>query len=347
MFANISIPLSNRYNWNVAKPMFRYVLGTCLIMTITTLLNYELSFLTSVLALSFMAPGAKPLKFKQAATFIIILTFLTGFAYVFSSIFIDYPFVFMPLLCLGILWIYYSQKLPMIIKLFALMSVLIIPLISLEATAAGGMIAISLVFNTLMAICLTQLMFVIIPWSKEDDAFLKIKGPVEKRIPTEQFKYAINILFVLLPLLLLFFIFKLSGGLLVLIFAAILSISPALSNPKVGAVMVIANILGGLLAIIAYKLLTVVPLFPFMVLLTFIVGLILASNLFSNKKTASIFGTAFSTFLLILSSVTSSDSEAGSEVWTRVIQIAMAVIYVVVAFRILNFFINRKQLSNG
>ena len=161
MLGSLPFPLAYRYNWSLSKPILRYVLGTCLILTVTTLMNYELSFLTSVLALSFMAPGAKPLKLKQAVFFIVILTFLTGFSYIFSAIFLDYPFVFMPILCLGILWIYYSQKLPMVIKLFALMSVLIIPLLSLEANIVGGVIAMSLVFNTLMAICLTQLMFVI------------------------------------------------------------------------------------------------------------------------------------------------------------------------------------------
>jgi hypothetical protein len=309
-------------------------------------MNYQLSFLTSVLALSFMAPGAKPLQLKQAVGFVLILTLLTGFSYVFSELFIEYPLVFMPVLCLGILWIYYSQKLPMIIKLFALMSVLIIPLLSLEANVIGGMIAVSLVFNTLMAIVLTQLMFVVIPWSKADELYLKEKGPVVKKSKSEQFSYAINILFVLLPLLLIFFIFKLSGGLLILIFAAILSISPALSNPKTGMVMIVANIVGGLVAILAYKLLIIVPLFPFMIALTFIVGLVFANNLFSKKKIASVFGTAFSTFLLILCSVTSSEDSAGAKVWERVLQISMSVIYVVVAFRVLNYFINKKQLKH-
>lgn len=345
MLGNLSLNLVNKYNWKLSKPVLRYVLGTVLIMAITTVLDYQLSFLTSVLALSFLSPGTKPLKLKQAVGFISILTFLTGLSFVFSSFFIDYPFVFMPLLCLGILWIYYSQKMPTVIKLFSLMSVLIIPLLSLEGNALGGMIAVGLVFNTLMAISLTQLMFVIFPWSEEDSKFEKVKEVTNKKSPKEQFSYAINILFVLMPLLLLFFIFKLSGGLLILIFAAILSMSPALSNPKTGAVMIIANIIGGLFAIIAYKLLVVVPLFLFMLAITFIVGLFFASKLFSNKKSASIFGTAFSTFLLILLSVTSSDSEAGSEVWTRVLQISAAVIYVVIAFRILNYFINKKQLK--
>jgi hypothetical protein len=44
--------------------------------------------------------------------------------------------------------------------------------------------------------------------------------------------------------------------------------------------------------------------------------------------------------------VTSSDAEAGSEVWSRVIQISIAVIYVVLAVGIMNRIANlRKEKS--
>ena len=347
MLGKLPIYRMSVYNWRLSKPVLRYVLGTCLILTVTTLMGYPLSYLTSILALSFMAPGTKPLSFKKGFGFIIILTILTGFSYYFSELFIDYPLVFMPMLCLGILWIYYSQKLPMLIKLFALMSALLIPLLALEAKAVSAFVALSLVFNTLMAISLTQLMFVIFPWDKEDVFFEKTKGPATKNDERAQFSYAINIMIVLVPLLLLFFIFKLSGGILILIFAAILSMSPALSNAKTGIVMIVANIFGGLCAIVAYKLLVIVPLFSFMVLLTLIVGLIFANNLFSAKKTAPIFGTGFSTFLLILGSVTSSDDAAGEAVWSRVVQISFAVIYVVVAFGLLNYYQQHKNVNKG
>lgn len=344
MFDKLSLNRSQVYDWRLSKPVLRYVLGTCLILTVTTIMNYPLSYLTSILALSFMAPGAKPLSFKKGVGFIIILTLLTGAAYYFSEIFIDYPLVFMPMLSLGVFWIYYSQKLPMVIKLFAIMSTLLIPLLALEAKAVAGFVALSLIFNTLMAISLTQLMFVIFPWSKEDVTFEKPKGTGAKNDDRTQFKYALNIMIILLPLLFLFFIFKLSGGALILMFVAILSLSPALSNKKTGLVMIIANIFGGLFAILAFKLLVIVPLFVFMVLLTLIIGLVFASNLFSTKKIAPIFGTAFSTFLLILGSVTSSDDAAGSAVWTRVIQISSAVIYVVIAFGLLNYFQQNKSI---
>ena len=112
--------------------------------------------------------------------------------------------------------------------------------------------------------------------------------------------------------------------------------SPALANPKVGMVLIIANILGGIFAIIGYRLLVMVPNFTFLIMVTLGTGLIFASRLFSNHKFAAVYGSGFSTFLLILGSVTASDAEAGNKVWTRVIQIAIAVIYVVIAFGILN-----------
>ena len=89
MLGSNSLTISKKYNWSLSKPVLRYVLGTCFIISVTTLMDYNLSYLTSVLALSFIAPGAKPLKLKQGLVFIISLTLITGTAYIFSEFFID------------------------------------------------------------------------------------------------------------------------------------------------------------------------------------------------------------------------------------------------------------------
>ena len=332
-------------NWTASIPVLRYALGSCFIMAVASLMNYELSYLTSVLALGYMAPGAKPLTFKHGLKFIITLTLITGLAVIFSEFFVEYPLVFMPLLALGILWLYYSDRLPLMVKLFSIISILVIPLLSLEASVIGSFVAASLVFNALMAIVLSQLVFLVFPLCDADLPFIKKNQNVVKKTDKERLKYAINIVFILLPLLLLFFIFKLSGGLLILIFTAILSMSPALANTKVGGGMIIANIFGGLFAILAYNLLVVVPMFPFMILIALSTGLFFGSRLFSTNKFAAVFGSGFSTFLLIIGSVTSSEDEAGDQVWTRVIQISIAVIYVVIAFRLLNYFEKSKEIK--
>jgi len=329
--------------WGLITPVLRYVLGSCFILGVTSLMNYDLAYLTSVLALGYLAPGAKPLTFKQGGGFILILALITGTTVVFTELFLDYALVFMPLLLLSLLWLYYTDKLPMMVKLFSLVSLIIIPFVSIDSGAIGSYVAVRLVFNAFMAIILSQLVFKIFPLCEADIPFEKKKEEAQKQSEVQRYKYALSIILILLPVLLVFYIFKLSSSVLVLTFIAILSMSPSLSNPKVGLVLIVANILGGIFGILAYRLLTIVPNFIFMILLAMSIGLFFGSRLFSDNKYAGIFGSGFSTFLLILGSVTSSDAEAGSEVWSRVIQISIAVSYVVIAFGILNRILNSRK----
>lgn len=332
-------------DWKASIPVLRYVIGSCFILGVTSLMNYDLAYLTSVLSLGYLAPGAKPLSFKQGASFIMILAALTGLAVIFTEMFIDYALVFMPLLLLVLLWLYYTDKLPMMVKLFALVSLVIIPFVSIDASAIGSYVAGRLVFNAFMAIVLSQIVFMVFPLCEADIPFEKKKQEAKKQSENERYKYAISIILILLPVFIIFYMFKLSSSTLVLTFIAILSISPALANPKVGLVMIVANILGGIFGVLAYKLLVVVPNFVFMILVTLSIGLLFGSRLFSDSKYAGIYGSGFSTFLLILGSVISSDAEAGSKVWTRVVQISIAVTYVVLAFGILNRIINSKKVD--
>jgi len=330
-------------DWNYLIPILRYVLGSCFILGVTSLMNYDLAYLTSVLSLGYIAPGAKPLTLKQGGGFLLILTIITGVTVLFTELFLDYAMVFMPLLLLSLMWLYYTDKLPMMVKLFALVSLIIIPFVSIDASAIGSYVASKLVFNAFMAIVLSQLVFKVFPLCKADIPFEKKQQETQKQSDEDRFKYAVKIILILLPILVIFYMFKLSSSVLVLTFVAILTISPALAKPKVGLVMIVANILGGVFGILAYKLLVVVPNFTFMILVTLSIGLFFGSRLFSDSKYATIYGSGFSTFLLILGSVTSSDDEAGGKAWSRVVQISIAVSYVVLAFAILNKIVASKK----
>jgi hypothetical protein len=334
-------------DWKASVPVFRYVVGSALIVAVTALMNYDLAYLTSVLGLGYLAPGAKPLTLKQSAGFVILLAVLTFSAVMFSEMFQDYPLVFMPLLLLGLFWIYYTDRIPLMVKLFGLISIVLIPFLSIDSGAIGAYIAVILVFNAFMAVLLTQFVFMLFPLSDADTNYAKEKAAVAKEDPEQRYAYARKILFIISPVILLYYLFQWSSSVLVLTFVTILTVSPALAKPKVGLVMIVANILGGLFGILAYQMLVMAPSFTFMILLTLLVGFIFAERLFSDSKFASIFGSAFSTFLLILGTVTASDADAGSKVWDRVIQIALAVIYVVVAFGIADKIDQWKNARQG
>ena len=333
-------------NWKASIPVLRYSIGATFIMAVISLWNYDLAYLTAVLSLMFMAPGVKPLSVKQIIGFITILTISTISVLLFSDYFLNYPLVFFPLLLLAFLWFYYTDKLSGLVKIFVLVSIVVLPLVSIHSTAIGSYIATNLIINALMAVILTQIIFLILPWSEADEIYVNAQASVLKQTEKERFIYALNIVIILTPVLLLFFMFNLASSTLILIFIAILSMSPALANPKVGKVLILANILGGVFAIFVYFLLTIVPNFTFMIMLVFMVGLFFGERTFTKQKLAPVFKSGFSTFLLILGSVMSSDIDAGEKVWSRLIQISVAVIYVVLSFRILDHLEKQKKLKS-
>lgn len=336
---------SFKIDWKDSIPVFRYVLGSAFIVAVSSLLNYDLAYLTAVLGLGYLAPGAKPLTFKQGIGFLLILSILTLLAVLFASAFQQYALVYIPLLLLTLLWLYYTDRLPMMVKLFALISIVLIPFLSIDSTAIGAYIAIILVFNAFMAIALTQMIFMLFPLSQADEKFLKEKAEAPKQTSQQRYVYAVKIMCILAPVIILYYLFQWSSSVLILTFVAILTVSPALASPKVGLVMIVANTLGGLFGILAYQLLVMAPSFIFMMLLVLLIGFVFARKLFSDSKYGGIFGSAFSTFLLILGSVTASDDEAGSKVWDRIIQIAMAVVYVVATFGLLDRISKSKSKS--
>jgi hypothetical protein len=336
---HISNPVSG---WKTSVPVLRYAFGATFLIAVSSLWSYDLSYLTPVLALGYIAPGTKPLTFKQVSSFLLILFVISVITVLVSGILLDYPLVFVPVLLLALLWTYYGLDKSMIIKVFVLISILVIPFVSIDSTAIGSYIAINLFLNAFMAIILTQFVFLLFPWSGADEIYVKLQPSVPDRTDKERFISALNILIVIIPVIILFYTFKLTSSLLSMIFIGILSISPALANPKVGLVLIIANIFGGLIAIFAFQLLTIAPSYIFMLLLVLTAGLIIGIRVFSDNKFAPVFKSGFSTFLLILGSVTASDAEAANEVWTRVFQISLAVIYVVIAFRLLKLFDHSK-----
>ena len=122
-----------------------------------------------------------------------------------------------------------------------------------------------------------------------------------------------------------------------------LSQQPAFaSNFKGGLALIIGNTVGGIVAILYYELLVMVPEFGFFLLLVLLAGIAFGARVFSGKKTAPLYGMAYSTLLLVICSSTSSSSEAEAKVYTRVIQVTIAVIYVVVAFGIVNRLFKRE-----
>jgi len=301
--------------------------------------GWELSYLVPVLALSFLAAPDNPLSFKSGLAFIAVVGVSCYLAVMIGSHLIPYSAVYVPFIGLVLFRIFYAglRGRSNLLIVWLLIAITIIPLVRLLQPSIAIFVAQGVFYDVVVTVVITWIAFGLMP-ERVDPGHVstpKPKPPIAT--PDEAFRGAALSTAVVLPLLLLFYLFQLTGGILVLVFVAILASQPAFAaNFTVGKALIAGNVIGGIVTIVFYELLVMVPLFVFMLLLALLVGLVLGAQVFSGKPVGAVFGMAFSTTLLIIGSTTSSDGDAGSMVYTRVVQITIAVVYVVTAFGLLN-----------
>jgi hypothetical protein len=230
-------------------------------------------------------------------------------------------------------------------KVWLIISLLLVPMVSLQSAKMGNLVAVNLFINALLALLMVWVVYFIFPGkgAVPDENKKPITGPLS---PRQRFISAITKSMVVIPVLIMFFVFNWSDSLLVLFFVAILSMNPAAANKKTGLAMILANLGGGLAAIIVFNLLAVATSFIYSGILTLLVGLLFGNALFGGKPAAPLFGMAFSTFLLILGNVISLAGEASDIVWLRILQIGIAMLYMVIAFGLIEHVSFIKKLKS-
>jgi hypothetical protein len=319
--------------------IFRYAVGATLMVAFAMGFNWKLGFIVPVLGLSFLASGENAPSLKKGLAFVIIISIASLIGLFLSYAFLGIPIIHVLVTFLLLLHVFYSTAVAPSEKVWLIITVLVIPNVALLSPDIAGLISMLLMFYALMAVVLVWLTFLIIPFKR------RFKDPRKADIVSipdknQRFVYAITTTLVIMPVYLMFYYFELTGSLLILIFIALLSMQPAFAKDfKGGVALILGNLIGGIASIIVYEILTVVPVFGYFLILVFLTGLLLGRQLFGTKKAAPLFGMAFSTFLLIICSVTGmSSNDASSKLWSRVIQIMIAVIYVVTAFGLINRF---------
>jgi hypothetical protein len=325
------------------RPMVRYAIGSTLVTGLAIGIGWNLAYLTPVLALVFFAPGTTILKFKEGAGFVGIIAVTTFLAFLFTKYLLDYKILFIILLGLTMLAIFYTGRLGPRPKVFMLISLLIMPMLAFEDLAIAHAFTKTFILGAAITIVLVWIIYAIFPDQTEPALPMVGKAtPKSAPSPEQRFRYALEILIIVFPVVMVFFFLEWSDGKIILIFITLLSMKPTF-NYKAGKAMILGNLLGGIFAIVAYELVVMIPLLFFFVLMVLATSLYFATRLFSSSPKAPLFGMGFSTFLLIMGQSTTGTDDAGGKVWMRVIMIMIAVIYVVTAFGIMEAYKTREK----
>lgn len=334
-------------NYN-SRNILRYALGSTIAAAIAMGFNWPLSYLLPVLSLSFLASGQPAPKFRAGIMFFLIISFSSFFGLLLAKLFLPFPGIHILMLCLILFYIFYIKH-PLfnpLLKTFLLISILLIPNMALYSKEVSLLIAVSMGVNAGLAILVIWFIFLLIPVQQAHELVGSTTSEtLTKPTKIQQFNSAITSTLVILPVLLLFYFYNFTNSLLILIFISILSMQPGFAKDfKGGKALIIGNLIGGLTAILAYEVFTVVPEYFYLILIVLLVGLIFGRQVFSGKPMAALWGMGYSTFLLIIGSTTAmGTNEADAKVWTRVLQIMIAVIYIVTAFGLIERFKKEKK----
>lgn len=326
--------------------ILRYALGSTIAMAVALAFNWQLSFLLPILSLSFFASPAPRPTLKQGFVFVAVVVFACFAGLKLGQFLISYPLVFIPFTGLLLLRIFYmmaSGRSPLLTT-WLLIALLVIPLITITSPAIANMVALGILTGAAVTICVVWLAHGLLP-DLPGTHTAAAASQTELLPVMDRFKTAAISTLVVLPVLILFYSFRMQSSLLILIFVALLSAQPGFAaNFKAGGALIIGNVMGGAAAILMYELLFMVPQFYFLILLTFLAGLVFGSRVFSGHPMAKLWGMAYSTLLLVIASTTASGTgEAGSKVYVRVAQIFIAVVWVVMASGVADRFVRRKR----
>jgi hypothetical protein len=307
--------------------------------------EWQLSFLTPVLSLSFLASPAGRPGFKAGIGFVGMVAVACLVGLMVSGALLSYPLVYVPFSGLLLFHLFYAQwsgRSPLLI-VWLMIAILLIPFISIQSPGLAELVAKGLVVGAAATMIIVWLAFALFPDPPTPSE--QIAKPKKPTLPTaEKFRNAALSTLVVFPVVVAFYVYQWTGAILVMIMIALLSMQPAFAKDfKAGKALILGNVIGGVAAIVVYELLVLAPLYSLLVSLTLLAGLLFGARLFSDRPTAALYGMAFSTLLLIIGSTTSSSGEAGAKVYTRIIQLMMAVVYVVVAFGLLERLWPRRE----
>jgi len=331
----------------------RYAAGTTLAVALAMGIDWQLSYLTPILALSFLAPPARRPDPKRMAGLVGTVAVASIVGVLVSAFLLPYPVAFLLVEGLLLFLLFYrnARGAPPLMTTWLMIALIVIPVLALQSMALAIDVAQGLIMGTAAAMGSVWLAYVLIPdpVSEEVSTAAGASAP-EKPAPPSPEQCASRAwvsTVVVFPVAALYLYSGLTS-VLVLVFIALLSMQPDVTTgKKAGKALITGNLMGGIAAIMMFELLVMVPEFSFLLLATLFAGLLFGGRLFSGAPTAPLFGMAFSTMLIVVLAATSAYGEADTKAWIRVLQIIAAVVYLVVAHAAVRSLMGKSETNHA
>ncbi|PSU36292.1 DUF2955 domain-containing protein [Photobacterium lutimaris] len=310
--------------------ILRYVIGVMLSLILAYSLNWTLAYIMPVFVAKLLVD--KPIADKQVmtelglsmvVTVLIALTVISGLA--------EYPLIMLALVGVMMLWAYYLFQDPNwnFFATMLMISALLLPYLGLMQPAIALQVGKALMVTGGGAVVVFGVMHWLFPAIPRVEASVKtvdVKTREQVRIEKQnRMQESYKALLISFPVIAFCYFYQVTGAILTMIFIGILSLRlTAPKSVKLSLFLLLTNIIGGLLAIIAYELLVTVPWFPFLVAMMLFFTLGFANKIYREPAKAPIYAGVFSALMVIFGAVAASDSKLiDMNFYTRIWQLIL------------------------
>ena len=302
-------------------------------------IEWQLSFLLPILSAVMLAlPLPKP-TLRQGITLMrsSLIAFCIGF--VFTQFFLPFTIIYIPLLGVALFYTYYhlNRGGSLWLVLMLLICLLLMPMLAgVHEGLAIGVVS-GLVSSSWLTIVVMWIAHYFVP-DKESTA-IAAKPGFQPGYSAPAAAAAIKSTIVVFPIAILFIANNWTSQVLVMIFAAIFTLSPNIDKGlEAGLNSIKSTFIGGAAAFFFYWVLVAVPEYVFLVTLMFLASLGFGMAINSRKRISPYLSSAMVAMIILVNSSLAEGADFSEKFVIRVVLISLSAIYVVLALKMLDAF---------
>ena len=329
--------------------ILRYAIGITSAGAFAFGLGWPLHLLTPIFTGIFLSLPLPSPSIKGAFILFgyVALAFAVGL--IFSLVLLPYPLIYIPALALVLFHIYYliNRNGSVIFGLMCLIAILLLSMLGNAYESLAMMIALQFAASLGLAVLFYVLAHGLLPDPPGSHLELAQHG-FQSGYSQQAALSAIKSTIAVLPLAIIFIAAGWTGQILILVYAAIYSLTPDLAKGRAaGLKALLTTIIGGISAAAFYWLIVAVPEYHFFIALLFLTTLIFGKSIFSDNPLAKYLSSAFTAMLILLGGSMGEGANFTSKFILRILMIGAATLYVVGAMSVLDELFDRIMKKLG
>ncbi|MFZ5674074.1 MAG: DUF2955 domain-containing protein [Pseudomonadota bacterium] len=315
-----------------SRHALRIALAATLAFTIAELAKWEFSFLAPMLAIQVLAASRNAPGFKQGIAIPLVILIATSLALGIATLTTLTPVVLLLLVSLVICLSFYAQRrgAPNAVMLLIQIAFCCIPVIHAISFDLAFLFMTALIQGSIAAIVTIWIVYWLLPSPPIRAGAVPPSVPPSPE-PAVAARIALSDTLILLPILVAFIMHGDINNIIVLMIALnLLRVVEPEQSGRIAVAIILGNVLGGGIAVLAYQFVVLGGSLVFFVLIVLAMGLWFGGRIVRGGPKAPVYAIAFATFLLMLGLGVSPLPSGSEELFaTRIVKILLASAYVI------------------